>query len=313
MKVYSIHEASKKLTISPNMLKQWEKSFTDFLIIPRRKSGTRYYTDKELLILHKIKSLYDTNTKMIDIKTQLEMFLSAYSEGQDQTIVENKKGIEIVDRQYENSDVSKMKKEDPIVEQNIQSFLTKLETYKNDLVKEMKVEIMEGIRQELIQPVTNEIKNGATETISVLSEKMNEAKIETKENMEVLSQRIQFAAVHSSSELDAVNVNLKKLAKLSKSERKTYSKQWTSTATSSKEIKSMIEHLSKSNEEINKTMDQLHENDKFLLEAMSKEREQLQEEIRTREINFQELVQSFRQTAATNQRKRSWWNVWKQI
>jgi len=323
MKAYSIYEASKKLTTSPNRLKKWEKELKDVLYIPRSKNGSRFYTEKEISLLLEAKNLYDQKLPKKEVKEKLTMILQPKPE-----LEQTKEKAEEMEEIQETPETALELVEEikpastafspSFAEQNIKMLLHSLEAYKQDFLDEVKDEIRNGMRGEVLNHIKEEIKAGQAQSamaISTTIERKNdqlkdELKDEFRENIEDLTDVIHSHAHKSHTEYEDIRSNIKTLSKISKAERKTYSKQWTSTNSSSKEIKSMIEHLSKSNDEINKSMEQLHQNDQLLKENLQKEREQLRKEIREREQSFQDLVQSFRDTTAAVEKKKQWWKVW---
>ena len=140
---------------------------------------------------------------------------------------------------------------------------------------------------------------------------LDKSQQKTSDSLEEFSTVLHHNSSKTSADYQDIRTKIQKLTQTSKSERKTYSKQWTSSTSTSKEIKSMIEHLSKSNEELNKSVEQLNENDQFLMETLKMERKQMSQEIRQREESFQELVHSFRDAAAAaSEKKKQWWKIW---
>lgn len=59
MKTYTLKEVSKKINVTPGMVRQWEKEFVEILDIPRSKQGARIFTDLVIDQLLEIKQLTD--------------------------------------------------------------------------------------------------------------------------------------------------------------------------------------------------------------------------------------------------------------
>lgn len=311
MKAYTIREASKKLTTTPTMLKQWEKDLQGIIMIPRTKTGARIYTEKEITLLHEVKNLYKEKRKTKEVKESLTMLINRPK------IEESKE--EDKAEQNENTSIEVLKKNtnDTLesnypytAEQNFRLLLSSLENYKQDFLEEVKGEIRNGIKKEVLETITKEIKAGNEEAIHHITDTVNKTQETTTEHLEEFSELLHTNTEKTAIEYEEIRSKIKKLSQISKAERKTYSKQWTSNVSSTKEMKSMIENLSKSNEELNKTVEQLNENDQYLMETLRLEREQIDKEIKQRERNFQELVQTFRHTAASHEKKRQWWKIW---
>ncbi|WP_400241577.1 MerR family transcriptional regulator [Niallia sp. JL1B1071] len=311
MKAYTIREASKKLTTTPTMLKQWEKDLQGIIMIPRTKTGARIYTEKEITLLHEVKNLYKEKRKTKEVKETLTMLINLpkKEESKDEKIVEQNENtpIEVHEKNTNDSLVSSYPYS---VEQNFRLLLSSLENYKQDFLEEVKGEIRNGIKKEVLETITKEMKAGNEETIHHITDTVNKTQDKTTEHLEEFSELLHTNTEKTAIEYEEIRTKIKKLSQISKAERKTYSKQWTSNDSSAKEMKSMIENLSKSNEELNKTVAQLNENDQYLIETLRLEREQLNKEIKQRERNFQELVQTFRHTAASHEKKRQWWKIW---
>ncbi|MGP7815663.1 MerR family transcriptional regulator [Niallia sp. 01092] len=303
MKSYSLFEVSKKLTTSRNTIKKWEKELEDVLLIPRRNNGSRYYTDKELSLLVEAKNLYANNRPKSEVKERLTMLLHPK---QEQPCLPSNE--EVLHQQSPNKNA--IDEGSAIAEHNRNVFFSSLEKYKEDFLEEIKEEIQNCIQKDVLENIKQEIRISRSEVASSLSAAIEESNEKIKENMESLASTIHTSVNKSQSNFEELRGNICKLTANSKAERKTYSKQWTSSHSSSKEIKSMIEQLSKSNEVINKSVEQLHQNDHYILETLQLEREQLHKEIREREQTFQNLVQSFRNTAAENEKKKQWWHFW---
>lgn len=318
MNIYSIHEASQKLTTSPKTLKQWENKFKEILVIPRTKNGARFYTDKELSLLLEVKNLFAEKKNTTEVKKTLSMILQP----KEEKVVQ---ASEPVQMKSPEKDVSAFANEIQIVHNDdlitkidrdtednnqLQVLLSSLETYKQDFLHEVKQEIRNGIKQEVLETISTEIQAGKSETIEKLSSAFADHQQSAKEDIENIAEMVHTSTQKTTGDYESIKTNIRKLSQISKAERKTYSKQWTAATTSTKEIKSMMEHLSKSNSEINKTVEQLHKNDRMLMEAIQMEREQLAKDIKDREKNFQDLVHSFRQTAVAEPPKKTWWKIW---
>ncbi|MCM3033860.1 MULTISPECIES: MerR family transcriptional regulator [unclassified Niallia] len=317
MNIYSIHEASQKLTTSPKTLKQWENKFKELLVIPRTKNGARFYTDKELSLLLEVKNLYAEKRNTTEVKKTLSMILQPKEAKQEQDVATKEMTPPVLEEAAAN-EIQIIHNDDLITkidrntedDNQLQVLLSSLETYKQDFLHEVKQEIRNGIKQEVLETISTEIQAGKTETIEKLSSALADHKDAAKEEMEHIAEIVHTSTQKTTDDYESIKTNIRKLSQISKAERKTYSKQWTAATTSTKEIKAMMDHLSKSNSEINKTVEQLHKNDRMLMEAIQVEREQMSKDIKDREKSFQELVQSFRQTAVAEPPKKTWWKIW---
>lgn len=311
MKAYTLREASKKLTTTPTKLKQWEKDLQGIIVIPRTKTGARIYTEKEITLLHEVKNLYKEKRKTAEVKETLTMLINrpVKKESLEEKIIEQNENtaLEVLEKNTNDTNESNYPN---TVEQNFRLLLSSLENYKQDFLEEVKGEIRNGIKKEVLETITKEIQAGNEETIHHITNTVSKTQEKTSEQLEEFSDLLHTNTEKTATEYEEIHTKIKKLSQISKAERKTYSKQWTSNVSSAKEIKSMIENLSKSNEELNKTVEQLNENDQYFIETLRLEREQMNKEIKQRERNFQELVQTFRHTAVSHEKKRQWWKIW---
>lgn len=311
MKAYTLREASKKLTTTPTKLKQWEKDLQGIIVIPRTKTGARIYTEKEITLLHEVKNLYKEKRKTAEVKETLTMLINrpVKKESLEEKIIEQNENtaLEVLEKNTNDTNESNYPN---TVEQNFRLLLSSLENYKQDFLEEVKGEIRNGIKKEVLETITKEIQAGNEETIHHITNTVSKTQEKTSEQLEEFSDLLHTNTEKTATEYEEIHTKIKKLSQISKAERKTYSKQWTSNVSSAKEIKSMIENLSKSNEELNKTVEQLNENDQYFIETLRLEREQMKKEIKQRERNFQELVQTFRHTAVSHEKKRQWWKIW---
>ena len=69
---YFIKEVSKKINTPIETIKQWEKDFNGLLVVPRTQQGARYYTNKEISLLNKIKKMCEQNANKEMIRSSLE-------------------------------------------------------------------------------------------------------------------------------------------------------------------------------------------------------------------------------------------------
>jgi len=310
MKSYTIREASKILTTSPSQIKQWEKAFRGILMIPRTKNGTRFYTEKEISLLSEVKSLYKEKKNIDEVKKSLTILINPPKEECNLPYAskETPNSLEVIEKK--NIEVTNNNNDPYKIEQNIGMFLASLENYKQNLLEEVKGEIRNGIQKEVLQTIVKEIKNGSEETLYHINHSLEKSHEKTTENLESFANDLQKGQTKTTEEYQDIRGKIQKLSQITKAERKGYSKQWTSVNSTSNEIKSMIEQLSKSNEELNKSVEQLNDNDQFLMDTLRLEREQMNKEIRQREESFKELVHSFRDAAVASEKKKFWWKIW---
>lgn len=145
MKAYTIKEVSKKINVPSGTIRQWEKDLSGLLIIPRTKQGARFYTDMEIELLLKIKQMRDKNLSKEMIRDLLQMHM------------QSSPGTEMDD--FSDPMTLQLDSNFPAVpNQNVQenqydAFMAAMEEYKFTLISEVKAEIRNGIRKEVLEEV----------------------------------------------------------------------------------------------------------------------------------------------------------------
>lgn len=70
-KNYSINEVAEIVGVVPQTLRQWEKTFQDYIKVPRNESNQRYYTKDLVELFSKIKQLKDSGATSMVINKML--------------------------------------------------------------------------------------------------------------------------------------------------------------------------------------------------------------------------------------------------
>lgn len=342
---YTIKEVSKMVNVPPGTLRQWEKDLLGLLTIPRTKQGARFYTENEIELLGKIKHMRDKNLSKDMIRELFQKHLDVNSEAGSEPF---EASIALVQQKNEEASTPPLQGN----AQNLDNFFEAMEVYKQNLLRDVKEEIRNGIRKEVLEDVKKEISKGSLHTVRSLSDSIYKSSEKTKGEIKELSSSIEKASEQTSETVRALSHNIVKTSKgtsekiTSLADRLSESSELTSESiktltrnlaktskgtsdkvnalfrrisetseASSEEFKTLIHYISNSteitNHEINSLVETLNKDREFYIDAIYKEREQLQVEIRNREEVFQDLVLSFRKTAAAEENEKSWWKFWK--
>lgn len=201
MKAYMIKEVSEKLRVPIGTLRQWEVDFKGIIEIPRDSKGARYYTDFEIEILNHIKTMRGKKLSKDVIKELL----------QKKNEVENENSLIIP-----TSSIPQMKQSEAIgTLKSIKKMLTGFEELKGELVKELR----EGLREEIIREVKEEIASSSDNQQKLIQE----SNLVTSEQLEGVSNALREVQNDYENEIkrrDEVLIENLRLLQEIKSEKK---------------------------------------------------------------------------------------------
>ncbi|MBI0575827.1 MerR family transcriptional regulator [Neobacillus cucumis] len=320
MKAYTIKEAAKEINISHGIIRKWVKEFDGLLDIPRTKQGARIYTEAEIELFQEIKQRFANKESKESVREWLlirhEPVIETISEPEEVTVPMDSNPLDNNLNPVSNPDesespenqeislelVSSPEPEAAIATQelikNAELFFEAMDTYKQTFLSEVKDEIRSVVRKEVLDEVKKEISNGAMLTVKSLSNSIYKSTENTKEEIKELS-----AAIEKNSEqtTDSLKYLSNSIANV--------------TIETTEEIYSLSKQVAETSEGLSHYMDITNEEISNLTEAITKEREVLLEEreylsreIIKREAAFQNMLTSFRDVAATKEKK--WWKFW---
>ncbi|MFS0776593.1 MerR family transcriptional regulator [Neobacillus sp. 3P2-tot-E-2] len=310
MKTFTLKEVSKKINVKPATLKKWEEDLEEYLEIPRTKQGARIYSQVEIDLLLEIKQMFENKlstskilhilrggTDKEDEVSEPEAIVTSehieeISEPEDDISEHSAQELAIVS--HEGTPLS----DEEIAIKNADDFFGAMDTYKQNFLNEVKEEIRNVLRKEVVDEVKKEIANGADYTVNTLSESINQSTASTKAELEELSDHLEKSAEQTTE----------RLLYLSKSIVN-------ASHETSEEIYTLSKQLSQSTEDLAHYVDITNSEIFNLSEAIEidrlergKERDQFRHEITQREAAFQDLLTSFRDVAAAKEKK--WWKFW---
>ncbi|MDQ0976441.1 DNA-binding transcriptional MerR regulator [Neobacillus niacini] len=311
MKTFTLKEVSKKINVKPATLKKWEDDLEEYLEIPRTKQGARIYSQVEIDLLLEIKQMYENklSTSMIlhllrggtdDLEEEIteheadesSLQIEEMSEAEEEISEHSAQELAIVS--HEGTPMS----DEEIAIKNADEFFVAMDNYKQNFLNDVKEEIRNVLRKEVVDEVKKEIASGANFTVNSLSESINQSTASTKAGIEELSDHLEKSAEQTTE----------RLLYLSKSIVN-------ASHETSEEIYTLSKQLSQSTEELAHYVDITNTEIFNLSEAIEidrlergKERDQFRHEITQREAAFQDLLTSFRDVAAAKEKK--WWKFW---
>lgn len=298
LRAYSIKEVSKKVGIPTGTIRQWEKDLDGLLFIPRTKQGARYFTEKEISLLKKIKEMREQNISKDMIRSLLQKH---FSEGQENPSESFEVSVPTV---------SNINEVNHAPELTISNFHQLLEDYKRDLTLEIKQEIAYN-RQQIIDDVKSEIASSSLHSIKEISKSIQRSNDKRKGELQEISTAI---VQYSEDTSESFEMLVDHVSKASQGTYERISKKMTdSSKLSTKENNATLRRMSKTisdtKNEMQKVVISLEAKQEQLLHTMN-DLKQSTEEIQHREEVFQGMLSSYREVAASKAKRRNWWKFW---
>lgn len=304
LRAYSIKEVSKKINIPTGTIRQWEKDLNGLLNIPRTRQGARFYTDKEIMILEKIKEMREQNVSKDLIRNLFEKHVANDSEVPSESF---KLTVQTTDETVNqtNEVIANPR------EQYMQELYSTMEQFKYELLHELKNELTYN-RNEMITEIRDELYNTSLQNIKEISKSIQRSNEKRKTEYQEISNALTKSSERHSESIATLT---DRVAKNSKATYEQLSKRIIETSKmTAKENKNTLNKVSKTVAEakidINKMVQTLDEKQEYLLERMN-ELKQSTEEIQHREEIFQGMLTSFREVAAAKTKRKKWWQGWK--
>jgi DNA-binding transcriptional MerR regulator len=299
MQTFNLKEVSKKINVNKSLIRQWEKDFEEMMVIPRTKQGARIYTESEISILLDVKELHSKKLSKELIREQLKKRLNP---GVSADVVEQQLQEKTMDVTEPNVPIVS-EEVTPVVSekttlQNADQFFDAMDTYKATFLNEVKNEIRTVLRKEVVEEVRKEISKGTFYTVKSLSDSIYKSSANTKVELEELSENLDKASERTTESLRYLSNSIS-----------------TASIETSEEIFTLSKQLSESTEQLANYVDSTNAEIFSLTEVLERDREDLakvreefRHEIRQREAAFQNMLVSFRDVAATKEKK--WWKFW---
>lgn len=285
MKAYTLKEVSKKITVSPSTLKQWEKDLQGVLVFPRTKQGARFYTEAEVEQLIELKQLYHAyNSK----ETVRQIWMDKQVEATEIVPEPSEIALEVVS----NGILSTGQLNDT------DAFFAAMDTYKESFLNEVKDEIRSVVQKEVVGEMKKEISKGMLNSVKSLSDSIYKSNANTQAGLAELADAVGKVSDQTTETYHSISNTIA-----------------THTLGTSEEIFTLSKQLSETSEELSRYIDVTNKGIDSLKDVLAKEHEnyvedleQFRHEIRQREVAFQSMLSGFRETAPSRDKK--WWQFW---
>ncbi|WP_110114593.1 helix-turn-helix domain-containing protein [Bacillus sp. CGMCC 1.16541] len=359
MEHYTIKTVSDLLRVDKRTLKQWEDYLEGYLKIERINS-TRFYTEDQINLLKDVRELVDQKVSWPDIReyVQLMMSDSLQQVATTEDVAEvNKETEEINEETAHEAKESTLENEPTETSLSLsdsehvhgellekaktyEDVFAALDSFKKDLLFEMRQGIRNEVREEIITEVKKEIEKGNHQTAEIVESVeafISESSERNVKEVANISKKIIRTNELAFEEIANVMEDITELSKDQKEETiRILNEVAESSDESSKEmrylldrfssnstvamnqVKFMVEKLSNSanstSDELRDLIDSMNEERIYFLKEMEKDRKIHRQNIAEREQMFGEFVQGFRQAAAAEAQRnnKKWWKLWKE-
>ena len=305
LKTYTVKEAAKILNVSPGTLRQWEKELNGLFVVPRSKQGARFYTDDEISLLETVKQMRDKNLSKDMIRALLEEKFQLKKEAAQKN-VDNPTLIKV------NTEPSPKQ----VDKHDLEKFIQSMDLLKNQLVNDIKNEVLTSIRKNLIDDLKMEISKGSVHIVKSLSDSIYKSNEKTKAEIEELSSQLNTATEQTTDSIQSLSKRIAKASKGTSEQIHGLSNRIAdSSEAAAEEFKTMIHYISSSAEvthtEITSLIETLNTDRETYIEMINHEREEYWKDVNRRELIFQDLLVTFRNAAASEEKKKSWWKIFR--
>lgn len=309
MRAYTIQEVSTEMNVPPGTIRQWEKDLNGLIVIPRTKQGSRFYTETEINILQKVKSMRDKNLSKLMIRDLLQKHLQQNSEAPSETIETT---MPVLTESAEVSPTTDLVETSKSLKP--EEFHQAMELYTQKLVNSINKEIRHTIRKEITEEVKKEISKNSLHTVKCLSDSIYKSTEKTKAEIQDLSHTLVEASERTSETFETLSNSIANVSEASSEKISSLSERVSkSTAVTTNELKSLSQYISLStevtNNEITNLTETLNKDREVFIETIDSQRNLHKQEILQREKAFQDLVANFRQTASAT-KEQKWWKFW---
>lgn len=283
-KLYSMKEAAKEIKVTTGTIRRWEKELNGLLMIQRTSQGARIYRENDIELLKKIKEMREKNLST-DMIRQL---VSKHLENQQNK--EEQKSTEIVVHKTIPQTNETMKKD----------MLTELERFKDELSNEIKY-----YTSEIVNELKDELASTSLHTIRELSKSIQRSNEKRKVEVQKLEETLEQI---SEDHYEAYTSLTKHVTNSTENTYEQLSKKINDISKmTTKENKLLLSKMTKKYSETKNEIANLNDSLMETKEQLLEELERQAEEIQRREEAFNQMITSFRQAAATTERKKRWW------
>ncbi|WP_078410332.1 MerR family transcriptional regulator [Priestia abyssalis] len=271
----TVGKLAKKLKVEKRMILQWEEEFRDFLEVKRGANNTRIFSENDVQLLREIKQLTLQNMESNKIKEHLLQKTAPVepeTPATEQSLTAPSKHVENVEAELVQ------------VIQNYKDVFEALESFKQDLLQEVREGIRNEVRAEVLQEVKREISKGVqqtAETVETFASFMTQSSEQTAKELHQIAKGNEqtvktvenvASAVKKSSAQTAKE--LSQLAKGSEQTVKTVESVASAIKKSSEQTVKELNQLSKEAEHTTKTVEEFTS---FMIRSSEQTTNELQE------------------------------------
>lgn len=317
VQTYTIGKLSKKLKVEKRMILQWEEEFSDFLEVTRGVNNTRYFSENDAQLLREIKQWTIQNMGNDKIKEHLlQKTAPAEPEISDPE--------QSLTAPVENAEVELVQEI-----QNYKDVFEALESFKRDLLQEVRDEIRNEVRTEVLQEVKREISKGVqqtAETVETFASFMTQSSAQTVKELSQLSKEAEHttktveeftsfmirSSEHTTNELQEISKDTQQTFETMEVLTSFLAKSSEQTAKDIHQISNRLNQThSTASSEIKELLETMNQERDYYLKTLEQERQFYRQDITDRETIFRDFVQTFREAAAAEQPKqKKWWKPW---
>jgi DNA-binding transcriptional MerR regulator len=321
MQTYTVGKLAKKLNVQKRTILQWEENYCEFLEVTRGLNNTRIFTENDYQLLREIKQLTFQNIGNDKI---IEHLLRKTAKSEDRTYPSEQSLAPT------NTDVEKVEGEVVQTVQHYKDVFEALESFKRDLLQEVRDEIRNEVRTEVLQEVKKEISKGTgqtAETVETFASFVKKSSEQTVKGLRQISkeaeQTVKTVEEFTSFMIRSSEQTSNELHELSKETQQTVETMEAlssiltkSSQQTAKDIHQISNRLKKNSSvassEIKELIETMNQEREYYLKALEQERQFYRQDITERETIFRDFVQTFREAAAAQEAKpKKWWKPWR--
>jgi DNA-binding transcriptional MerR regulator len=270
IQTYTVGKLAKRLKVEKRMILQWEAEFGDFLEVTRGDNNTRYFSENDLRLLKEVKQWTHQNMGNGKIKEHL-LQKTASAESNPLTPESSAAAVSSPADHVQGELVESI--------QHYKDVFEALESFKQDLLQEVREGIRREVRTEVLEEVKREIAKGSQQTA---------------ETVETFASFMTKSSEQTAKELHQLAKGTEQTAKTMENAASSIKKTASQTAKELNQLSKEAEHTKKTVEEFTSFMIRSSEHATSELEEISKDTQQT---IETIEVLSSFLAKSSEQTA----------------
>ncbi|MFC3885775.1 MerR family transcriptional regulator [Bacillus songklensis] len=323
MQTYTVGKLAKKLNVQKRVILQWEENYCEFLEVTRGPNNTRIFTENDLQLLREIKQLTFQNMgndKIIEHLLQKAARPEESAKPSEQSLAST------------DSDVEKVEGKVIQTVQHYKDVFEAFESFKRDLLQEVRDEIRNEVRTEVLQEVKKEISKGTGQTVEKVetfasfvkksseqtAKELRQISKEAEQTVKTVEDFTSFmvrSSEQTSNELQEISKEAQQTVETIEALSTILTKSSQQTAKDIHQISNRLKkNSSLASSEIKELIETMNQEREYYLQTLEQERQFYRHDITERETIFRDFVQTFREAAAAQQTKaKKWWKPWSRV